>query len=86
MDSLPLGQVTEIHHQPHSISACVGQAGKRQMRTLQAILVFYLCILGKNIKSLPEMVTDLWAFVYPIGYYGIIELQPIKSRNEDAVF
>ena len=31
------------------------------------------------------MVTDLWAFVYPIGYNGKIELRPKKSRNEDAV-
>ena len=34
MDSLPLGQVAEIHHKPYSTSACIGQAGKHQRRTL----------------------------------------------------
>ena len=31
------------------------------------------------------MVTDLWTFIYPLGYNGKIELWPIKSRNEDTV-
>ena len=30
------------------------------------------------------MVTNLWEFLYPIGYIGKFELWPIKARNEDA--
>ena len=38
-----------------------------------------------HIKSLPQMVTNLYTFVCLIGYDGKIQLWPIKSRNEDAV-
>ena len=31
-----------------------------------------LCILNINIKSVSQMVTDLWPFVYLIGYNGKI--------------
>ena len=44
----------------------------------------HLCILRVNTKSLPQMVTNLWTFVYHIGHTGKIELLPIKSRNENA--
>ena len=36
--------------------------------------VLPLCILSINIKPVPQMVTDLRALVYPIGYHGKIEL------------
>ena len=38
-----------------------------------------------SVKSLPQIVTDLWTFVCPISYNGKIQLRPIKSRNEDTV-
>ena len=44
-----------------------------------------ISIFNVNIKSVPKTVTDLWTFVYLIGYGKKIKLLPIKSKNEDAV-
>ena len=35
-------------------------------------------------KPLPQMVTDSWTSVYPVGYNGKLQLWPVKSRNEDS--
>ena len=40
-------------------------------------------ILGTNIKSLPELVTDLRKFVRPIGYNGIMEKINFDPQNPE---
>ena len=47
--------------------------------------VLSLCILGINIRSLTQMVTNLWTLEYFIGCNGKIQLWPMKSRNDDTL-
>ena len=57
MDNLPLGQVAEIYHQPYSISACVGQAGKHQNA---ARMVVMLCQWSSDVTFCSPFVNVLF--------------------------